>query len=383
MKKVFGLIVFLLLASNAQAVTTVNKYVNTDCANNGDGTATTCAASVGAAGAYKTLQQAIDDLVVDTPNFITSDINVIVRCKGATADAGTGSTDAAVTVNGLTLDATRGLHITVDAADRHDGKWNASKYRLVGSFYYGVIHLRDSFVEISWLQIEQTRTGATPSTFANGVHVEITGVTSGRIFLGQNIMRYTGDYTNQNAEAFSDEIAETSGVDKVFYNNIMYDWKRAIELRPMGNEDLYAYNNTCYSNQTGECYVVRGSGAGSVTLTAYNNLANGTNSGWDIDVTAGGTWTHNSNLSENTSSPDNTWDSLAVAFVNEGTKDFHLAPGDTAAKDEGVDLSAMPEGLTIDIDNNTRVAPWDIGADEEQGAAGAGLLPLLQAIGED
>lgn len=382
MKKVFILIIFLLFASNVEAVTAVNKYVNTDCANNGDGTANTCAASPGAAGAYKTLQQAIDDIVADTPNFVTSDVAITIRCKGATADAGTGSIDAAATIDGFTLDATRNLVILSDAGDRHDGKWNTSKYRLVGSFYSGVVYILDPFVTLAWLQIEQTRTGAAPSTFGNGVQVEVSG-TSGFVAFYQNILRYTGDYTNQEAEAINDLNFETSGIDKTFVNNIFYDWKKGLEFRPLGNEDIVAYNNTCYSNQAGECYTVRGSAAGSVTITAKNNLANGTNTGWDVDVTAGGTWTHNNNLSEDTTSPDNTYDSKVITFVNEATRDLHLDAADTNATDDGADLSAASPNLTIDIDNDTRVAPWDIGADEKVGGAAADNLPLLQAIGED
>lgn len=44
-----------------------------------------------------------------------------------------------------------------------------------------------------------------------------------------------------------------------------------------------------------------------------------------------------------------------------GLNDFRLAAGDTAAKDQGVDLSAY---FTTDKDGNTRTGTWDIGAYE-------------------
>lgn len=383
MKKLLSfLALYLFVVSSAEALTTVNKYVTTTCSDNGDGTAASCAASPGAAGAYKTLQQAIDDIVADTPNFVASDITVNIHCAGSTADTGTGSTDAAVTIDGLTLDATRKLQIIADVADRHDGKWNTSKYRLSGSYYRGVIWLKETFVTIAWLQLDQTKTSASGGTPGSGIYIDIAGATSGRILFAENILRYTGDYTNQNAYAFDDQHNETSGVDKLWFNNIMYDFVRGIEMRPEASDDLTTYNNTCYSNQAGPCYVVRGNGGGSVTMTAKNNLANGSASGWDIDVSAGGTWTHDGNLSEDTTSPDNTWDSKAVLFADEAGDDYHLDAGDTAALDQGVDLSgASPENLTIDVDNDTRTGSWDIGADEFVGGGGGGGgsddLPLL------
>lgn len=47
--------------------------------------------------------------------------------------------------------------------------------------------------------------------------------------------------------------------------------------------------------------------------------------------------------------------------MNEGSYDFHLDSSDTAAKDQGYDLSAI---FTTDIDGDTRSGTWDIGADE-------------------
>ena len=44
MKRFALLLALLLLPAEALAVTAVNRYVTTDCANNGDGTAASCAA---------------------------------------------------------------------------------------------------------------------------------------------------------------------------------------------------------------------------------------------------------------------------------------------------------------------------------------------------
>jgi hypothetical protein len=115
------------------------------------------------------------------------------------------------------------------------------------------------------------------------------------------------------------------------------------------------------------------------TLNLKNNLANG-NTTNDYYFEGGHTRNTATNLSEDTSSPNNTWDSKAVTFENEGSDNFHLASGDTAAKDQGTDLSADAAlAFSDDVDGATRSGTWDIGADEYTAAAAtsSGRLLLL------
>ncbi len=64
---------------------------------------------------------------------------------------------------------------------------------------------------------------------------------------------------------------------------------------------------------------------------------------------------------------DNTNDRTGVTFifVDSTGNDFHLAAGDTAALNHGVDLSGDANlAFSDDIDGDTRSGTWDIGADE-------------------
>ena len=378
MKKFFFLCLLLLIPSLAEAVTVVNRYVDTDCANNGDGTSTSCAASNGAAGAYKTVSQAFSDVSSDYANFVTSDVQVTVHCKGATADT------TQLNLTGVTLDATRYIKFVVDQADRHDGKWNTGKYRLSVDDYWGALRIDVPFVRISGFQIEQTRTGASGGTEGSGIYMNLdSGDNDGFVLIESSIIRYSGDYTNQNAYGCSDPMNGRTNFTTVLRNNIFIGFVRGIECgRTSTNDDVYVYNNTIYSNQSGAIgVVVRGYGGAGATLNFYNNLYNGSQTGWDIDVSGGATWNHSNNLSEDTTSPDNTYDSLAVSFVNEGSGDFHLSSGDTAAKDAGADESGATNGMSDDIDGQTRSGTWDIGADEYQSAGGSAVATILRLKG--
>jgi hypothetical protein len=110
------------------------------------------------------------------------------------------------------------------------------------------------------------------------------------------------------------------------------------------------YNNTCYGN-----YNNLRSFATYAYSSTKNNLCNGYIS---VDYYVGDTPDyHNNNLSEDTTSYDDTYDSKAVTFVSEtpSSEDFHLDSSDTNAQGNGADLSAdtyFP--FTTDIDGDTR-----------------------------
>ena len=74
-----------------------------------------------------------------------------------------------------------------------------------------------------------------------------------------------------------------------------------------------------------------------------------------------------------------------ATFENEGTDDFHLGSGDTAARGKGTDLSSDADlVVTDDIDGDTRSA-WDVGADEYTASgtsvSGTGIGPAPTATG--
>lgn len=362
MKKLFLLLLFLLCAQPAYAVTVVTRYVRTDCANNGDGTAASCAASGGAAGAYTSLDNALTDTTSDYPNLVSSDVQLNIDCAGATADI----TD--VNINGFTTDATRYVAIYTTQLNRHDGKWNTSKYRLEAAGYDAVIRMNDQNIVIDGLQIYNTKASAGGGTPGHGIVIE-TSDNSCVAVIKNTILKHGSDVTNQAAKGIADEHGgDTCTIALI--NNIAYDWIIGITARTSSNDNVYVYNNTVIDSSDVD-FDLRLYGSGA-TLTLKNNLAQAPGTGYSTDGSSGATYTHSNNLSEDTSSPDDTYDSSAVTFVNEAGDDFHLDSTDIYAKNNGTDLSAAAQGFTTDIDGESRTMAWDIGADEYISGGGGG-----------
>jgi len=73
------------------------------------------------------------------------------------------------------------------------------------------------------------------------------------------------------------------------------------------------------------------------------------------------------NLSQDNNSPDVPFRNRTVSFVDAGNKDYHLAVGDTNAKDQGTNLSSdINLAFSDDFEGQSRSfgSAWDIGADE-------------------
>ena len=162
--------------------------------------------------------------------------------------------------------------------------------------------------------------------------------------------------------------------DGLIYNCIIYKVKSGVNFGyTVGAVQVWgagkAYNVTAYKmerpNGAGVCsgFISRAN-----TTTIKNCYAGETRTSdflWTVEGT------HDYNVSEDTSA--NGANSLtgkapSDQFVNigSGTEDLHLKEGADCI-DAAVDLSGT---FTTDVDGDTRVAPWDVGADEYSVAGG-------------
>lgn len=133
-----------------------------------------------------------------------------------------------------------------------------------------------------------------------------------------------------------------------------------------------AVNCLAYESAIGFRSNFSGVGAKFYNCTAYG-------CGTGFEATAGAPIAKNCVAEGNTTNWFGTWtkttctDEDGVVFVNTATDDYHLDSTDTAAKDQGTDLSAdATYAFDDDIDGDTRSGSWDIGFDENLSAGSSG-----------
>jgi hypothetical protein len=281
-------------------------------------------------------------------DLVTNNMQWNIACYANGSDADTSS----VTVNGWTTGTSNYLRIytphstsEVGESARHFGKWDSRKYwmDITGNFY-----IYEPDVRIDGLQIKGNGTN-------NIISYDNAGSEGGEKVVSNSILRH-------GARGISSVRANTT---IRIYNNIIYDMT-TMGIRPSAaNVTAYLYNNTLYDTGTYGIYVDAG---GSVI--AINNIVCGSGnvntytgtfaSGTDYNATDGsddiGEGTHNRTLQE-----------FQFVSIMPGSEDFHLSVFDTAARDQGVDLSIdLSFSLVTDIDGNVRPigGVFDIGADE-------------------
>jgi len=278
--------------------------------------------------------------------------------------------DAAVTIDGWTTSSSNYIRIytptsssEVGTSQRHGGVWNTtSAYRLVVAG--DAIIINDEHVRIEGLQIEVT-TG-----WDDAILVSSDQVTE--IYIGYNILKGQGNIEGQ----YGINCSTDYGVYDLFiYNNIVYDFNHSTNDNTMGirthggdpsGATAYIYNNTVYNCHCGICtnkgtnYLKNNAVLSSTKYDYYEwniNAGSTNNASSDETGNAGGAGADGDMANGITGvvATDN--------FVDPANGNFHLKSDASDLKDAGV--SDPGSGLfSGDIDGETRLGTWDIGADE-------------------
>ncbi len=271
----------------------------------------------------------------------------------------------AVNMDGWTTDATRYIRIYTPASERHDGKWNTSKYRL--SVTSGTIHAIQissgaDHVRIDGLQIMiRATTGLQDAIWMPSVNTN-------------NLRRITNciiksDDANNTSQAMGVRTYGASSITEV-WNCIFYDFAdgvlgdAAINFRYANTS--YIYNCTFVNNYVG--ISIHTSSGGTVYAKNCLFSANSSDTYGAVQANCDYNATNNSSLGYTSNTHDRT--SQTFTFVDAANDDFHLAPTDAGARNYGV--SDPGSGLfSTDIDGQTRSGTWDIGADEYVASGGS------------
>lgn len=163
-----------------------------------------------------------------------------------------------------------------------------------------------------------------------------------------------GDITGTPGES-AGIVALDDTADQVIRNNEISGFTGSGEAQGIfAQGQSYLYNNTVVGNR----YGIRGS---ANSIVAFNNLATGNE--WDYSPAAGNWGSFGNNISSDESSPNVSFRTRDVAFVDADSGNYALAPWDDAAVGQGRDLSnAVAFSFHNDIRQKERTAPWDIGA---------------------
>lgn len=325
-------------------------YINTDCANDGDGTAFSCAASGGAAGAYNTIMSvpytydlATDDealfiwvagsaedtisglgFTVSQANFNMDDANdncVYIQCDSAQSNS-----CASATVDGI--DTTAYRMSGRNPIDTSDGDCVH-----VGGFGKGIQIINDATFSAAGVSKAGSFSGklyvvgnriwcdGTVGSGEDGIDVDVSGGTAGEVYIASNQVWDCHD-------------------------NIFCRTAAGTTCTVIGNTAVDAVDDNFYMR-----------GANSTdTWNFYNNLAQGAG-GSDLEkFSTAATVNEDFNICEDTTcNGTHSRDSTAVTFEDEANDNFR--PSDTVADWEDFFVAYNPTcdtfAVTKDVGNRT------------------------------
>jgi hypothetical protein len=287
-------------------------------------------------------------------------------------------------IDGSVTDSTRTITLTVDPGHRHSGVPHLStpythafiQNEVVGS---PAIDVRDDHVTIEWLDVYNRRG-------TDGISISNLTAGSNEVVVRQNLIR---GGTGQGIV-----ITDVDTVATVSNNIVASVAGHGIALAPLSGwaagSRIRLLNNTVVPNGLSGTQYGFFATVSSFSVLLRNNLVasaftqafsfpDGADAGTEPDVDPASSHNLSADGSGVTHSPAGGGVAAAPTFVAVGDGNYHLAGGSRGIN-EGANLGAFM--TPIDIDNEGRVSPWDIGADEYQGFT-AVRLASFTARGHD
>ncbi len=287
--------------------------------------------------------------------------------------AWSGADDGNVWLGSFGQDSDNYVRIYTTPTARHQGYWDDTKYRIKESATNNTdycVRTDDGDIWIDGLQCEITNNDY---NYTEGIIVWESDEDD-VIRISNNII--SGVYSSTNEDSLFGIITNTDGTPTTYYvwNNIVYGIDPAgvywgsVGIILYGR--AYVYNNTVYDSNY--CYRVLPNTVGDIIFA--NNIAQKCNGDYYESSQFDSHSVYNlTDISPGSSDapPANAIYSATVEFVSTSTGVFRLADSDTAARDQGFDITSsstlnVVPGITADYDGDRRPygSAWDIGADE-------------------
>ncbi len=268
------------------------------------------------------------------------------------------SDTTAITIDGWTTDATRYIRIYTPSAERHDGKYNTSKYRIEVTNTRLVDCLED-FVRFEGVQFLVTTNAG-----AQGIRTIVNATNEIRV----DSCIFKGVITTASEV---DGISAITNTNLKVKNCIFYDFVNATNFMAgiylnASILSAFIYNSTFHNCRFG----IHSDAAAGLSTLKNVLIQDSTSDGFSGSYSGSST----NNCSDIASdAPGSNAQTGSVTFVDESGDDFHLSDSDTVAKDNGISLASDSDyPFSDDIDGQTRSGSWDIGADEISSGGGGG-----------
>jgi len=246
-----------------------------------------------------------------------------------------------VVIDGSITDATHTITLTADRRNRHLGKSGMGV--VLSGAAANAIQVQDEFVTIEWLEIGNGT--------SDGIRVPSLGLPH-RVVLRNLLIHDMGG-----------DGVEFSGVDLTadVFDTIVYKTTIGIRVSTAlsAASRLRLVNNTIYSGSSRGVETL----GSSPVVTLVNNIAASSPINFlvpSLDPSS------DYNLSTDATAPGaNSLKNVplaSIAFASTAplAENLHVQMA-SVARNAGADMSGL---FTIDVDNETRAAPWDMGADE-------------------
>ena len=316
------------------------RYVNTASTAGGDGTTNE---TTGATRAFVSLLDAINSLPAALLDAYT------IYCEGSAAD----TSALSQTPFDFVTTPTNYLLVTTTPANRHDGKWNTSKYRIEVTNTNAIYCNIGEHIRFDGLQLQVTCNDSSSYVCLKTTNANQTGL-SVDMRVSNCIVKAVISGAGSAVTGFNSRPTTGGAGTTKCWNGLAIDCTNGVNNDFPGAE----YYNITIQSDTGTKYGVVADG----DTICVNVLSKASS----IDFVGGANFNAacKNNASADGSAPGtNSRNTQTFTFVNEGADDFHLALTDAGA--QGFGFTDPASGLFLDdIDGQTRSAPWDIGADD-------------------
>jgi len=371
---IFVILLLLIWIPTVVIGAEVTRYVNT-ASSGGNGTTN---AEAGTNAAYVSLTAwdaaEVTDLVTDT------DTHIVLTTVGSGSAAET--SQVAIT-SAWTTNATYFITVKAGPSDRHDGTWDAAKYRIeVSDATSGAMVPNRAYMVIDGLQVLNTHGSPTGGSSA-------IKLPSGTNITVKNSILRGGRYTLRLE-------GDAGGGDQgIVRNNLIYEGSTG-GLAAIDTEGLIVDNNTFYGAVAYGILAYYNTAPASTEPVLTNNLARGATSavygsggsgGYDAASDFNSASDATATALNATATSGTPWNSSSQNdsdyFTSAGGSDFTLI-ANSKAQNVGTDLSGR---FTTDAVGTTRSSEgdgWDLGFYEivEVGAGGAspGLIMIISGF---